>query len=135
MKNDIREFFNSYDIEITNLNIFQEAVTHNSFRNESHINRSYENLEFLGDAVLQLKSSLYLFGKLKQETNNQGELTKARKMMVCETTLSNVSEKIGLGNLIRLGNGEENTGGRHKKSSLADVFEAVTAAIYLDSGE
>lgn len=134
MTTDIREFLKKFDIEINDLDLFQEAVTHNSLRNESNFNKSYENLEFLGDAVLQLKSSMFLYKKFSDHSNSQGELTKARKALVCEETLAYVAQKIELGYLIRMGQGEKATGGREKPRLLADVFESITAAIFLDSG-
>jgi ribonuclease-3 len=135
MMTDLRAFFKQFKIEINNLDIFQEAVTHNSFSNESTVKKSYENLEFLGDAVLQLKSSIYLYNKFKDSFNMQGELTNGRQCLVCEDTLAHIGTKIGIGNILRLGHGEEQNGGRTNSKILGDLFESITAAIFLDQGD
>ncbi|EPZ60069.1 ribonuclease III [[Clostridium] sordellii ATCC 9714] len=107
-------------------------MTHSSYSNE---NKSYafnERLEFLGDSVLGIVVSDFLF---KNETElPEGELTKLRANIVCEESLSDVAKHLNLGKHILLGRGEEATGGRDRVSILADAFEAVIAAIYLDGG-
>lgn len=109
-----------------------EALTHSSYSNENKNYPFNERLEFLGDSVLSIVISDYLF---KKETKlPEGELTKIRANIVCEESLSEVSKKINLGKYMLLGKGEEATGGRERISILADALEAVIAAIYLDGG-
>jgi len=110
------------------------ALTHSSFSNEMKINRSenYERQEFLGDAVLEMVSSDFLFHKYSDTP--EGELTKLRASLVCEPSLAYCAREIGLDEFIRLGKGEESTGGRRRDSIISDVFEAVIGAIYLDGG-
>ena len=109
-----------------------EALTHSSYSNENKNYPFNERLEFLGDSVLSIVISDYLF---KKETKlPEGELTKIRANIVCEESLSEVSKKITLGKYMLLGKGEEATGGRERISILADALEAVIAAIYLDGG-
>jgi len=93
---------------------------------------SYERLEFLGDAVLELVTSEFLFEHYKELT--EGQLTKLRASIVCEFTLSTISEMLCLGEYVLLSKGEELTGGRNRSSILCDLFEAVLGAIYLDGG-
>ncbi|MGL5507790.1 MAG: ribonuclease III [Paraclostridium sp.] len=130
--NNISKFEKIISYEFKNKQYILEALTHSSYSNE---NKSYafnERLEFLGDSVLGIVISDYLF---KNETElPEGELTKLRANIVCEESLSEVAKKIELGTHILLGRGEEATGGRDRISILADTFEAVIAAIYLDGG-
>ncbi|GHV46835.1 ribonuclease 3 [Clostridia bacterium] len=113
--------------------LLKEALTHSSAGVVSGGQRfCNERLEFLGDSVLQVITSEYLFSQLK--TIPEGDLTKLRASIVCEQSLFGFANKIGLGNSIILSRGEEATGGRTRKSILADAFEALLAAIYLDGG-
>lgn len=112
---------------------YNEALTHNSYTNEKHLKYNYQRLEFLGDAILQKYVSLYFFQKFPKSF--EGELTKYRSKAVREESLAEVARSIKLGNYIRLGQGELNSRGFEKNSILADVFEALTAAIYLDQGD
>lgn len=107
----------------------ERALTHSSYVNGKQ--NSNERLEFLGDSVLSVVVSKYLFLSLDVP---EGRLTKIRAKLVCEDTLYKFAKRIDLGAHIKLGKGEEATGGRTRKSILADAFEAVIAAIYLDSG-
>ncbi len=109
------------------------ALTHSSYANESkrHIMHN-ERLEFLGDAVLELASSTYLYEHFRQLP--EGELTKIRAGIVCSATLAKLAEGLQLGEMLLLGHGEEMSGGRSRTSNLEDVFEAVIGAIYLDQG-
>lgn len=118
----------------TNQALLRQAVTHSSFTNEQRIrrNRNYERLEFLGDAVLELVSSEFLFQR--NEHMPEGELTKMRASMVCEPSLAFCARDLDLGKFILLGRGEEGTGGRVRDSIVSDVMEAVIGAIYLDGG-
>ena len=107
------------------------AFTHSSYANESKPRiESYERLEFLGDSVLQSIISDYLF--FRYPDKSEGQLSDARKHLVCESTLAAFAEKYSLGEFILFGHGEKNNGGRFKKSILSDVTEALIAAVYLD---
>lgn len=114
--------------------LLKQALTHSSFTNEQRINKAknYERLEFLGDAVLELVSSEFLFKE--HELVPEGELTKMRASMVCEPALAFCAKDLELGQFMRLGKGEESTGGRERDSITSDAMEAVIGAIYLDGG-
>ncbi len=114
--------------------ILLEALTHKSFLNETREADGTDNerLEFLGDAVLDLIVSEYLVKAFPAAA--EGELSKLRARLVSETTLARVAGKIGLGEQLRVGKGEEKTEGRRKPSILADALEAVLAGVYLDGG-
>ncbi|MBO5088168.1 MAG: ribonuclease III [Lachnospiraceae bacterium] len=114
--------------------LLKQALSHSSFINEMKKTgmESYERLEFLGDAVLELITSEFLFENYKELT--EGQLTKLRASIVCEFTLSAVSEMLQFGEYVLLSKGEELTGGRHRSSILCDLFESVLGAIYLDGG-
>ncbi|MDY3928645.1 MAG: ribonuclease III [Clostridia bacterium] len=113
-----------------NKKYLKTALTHSSYANE-HRCRSYERQEFLGDSVLSIIVSDYLFEHMKSV--NEGDLSRTRAALVCEDTLAELAHRINLGDFLLLGNGEEKSGSRERASILADVFEAVLAAIYLDS--
>lgn len=115
-----------------NESLLLNALTHSSYANEARGGiASNERLEFLGDSVLSVIVSDYLY---KQFGNlPEGELTKLRASLVCEKSLCGFSRELNLGDFLRLGKGEEKGGGRERDSILADAFEAVLAAIYLDS--
>ncbi|HSQ88678.1 ribonuclease III [Romboutsia sp.] len=128
----IDKFENIIDYKFENREYILEALTHSSYSNENKDYDFNERLEFLGDSVLSIVVSEYLF---KKETNlPEGELTKLRANIVCEESLSDAANEINLGEHMLLGKGEEATGGRQRISILADAFEAVIAAIYLDGG-
>lgn len=113
--------------------LLYEALSHSSFANENKKHRnSNERLEFLGDSVLSIVVSDYIFEHFKHLP--EGELTKLRASLVCEKALYEFSKKIELGKYIFLGKGEEMTGGRERASIVSDAMEAVIAAIYLDGG-
>jgi ribonuclease-3 len=114
--------------------LLKQALTHSSFTNEQKINKAknYERLEFLGDAVLELVSSEFLFRE--HSDMPEGELTKLRASMVCEPSLAFCARDLNLGDFLLLGKGEEITGGRHRDSIISDAMEAVIGAIYLDGG-
>lgn len=129
---NISKFEEIIDYRFENKNYILEALTHSSYSNENKNYKFNERLEFLGDSVLSIIVSDYLF---KTEKNlPEGELTKLRANIVCEESLSEVASKIKLGEYLLLGKGEEATGGRERISILADALEAVIAAIYLDGG-
>ena len=122
----IRYYFNDKELLI-------EALSHSSYANEKRKGRnSNERLEFLGDSVLSIVVSQYLFEHFTHLP--EGELTKIRASLVCEKSLYEFAKQIDLGEHILLGKGEENTGGRERVSILADAFEAVIAAVFLDGG-
>lgn len=110
--------------------LINTALTHSSYANEKR-KESNERLEFLGDSVLSIIVSNYLFKKLRRLS--EGDLTKIRASLVCEQALAELAKKISLDKYILLGRGEEMTGGRLRASIISDAFEAVLAAIYLDS--
>ncbi len=120
--------------QFRNINLLQQALVHSSYANENKMlkEENNERLEFLGDAVLEIVTSYYLFTKYPDML--EGELTKLRASIVCEPTLAKFSNEIQLGEYIKLGKGEENSGGRHRSSVLSDTIEALIGAIYLDGG-
>ncbi len=108
------------------------AMTHSSYANEMKRGSPYnERLEFLGDAVLSIIVSDYLFNHFSSQ---EGDLTKLRAAIVCEKSLDVMAHSIDLGKYLNLGKGEEMTGGRQRPSILADAFEALIASIYMDGG-
>ena len=117
-----------------NTDLLKQALNHSSFANEQKINKlkDDERLEFLGDAVLELVSSEFLFRENPQMP--EGQLTKLRASMVCEPALAYCAKDIDLGSYILLGRGEEYTGGRYRSSITSDVMEAIIGAIFLDGG-
>lgn len=130
----LEEFEQKIGYEFHNKNLIILALTHSSFANEKRQGNlaNNERLEFLGDAVLELVSSEYLF--LHYRKMHEGDLTKLRASLVCEPTLAGVAKEIGLGEYLLLGKGEDMTGGRKRDSILSDAMEAMIGAIYLDSG-
>ena len=134
MQNNIVELQNKIDYQFQDAKFLKEALTHSSYSNEFKKikNKNNERLEFLGDSILGLIISNYLF-RLKKDLP-EGELTKIRAAIVCEKSLKEVAKYIGLGEFLYLGKGEESTGGRTRDSILADATEALIAAIYLDGG-
>lgn len=126
-------FLKQHQIPYKNLSLYKEAFTHASYVNERHekIN-DYERLEFMGDAVLQLFVSDYLFKKFPEET--EGQLTTHRAKLVREESLARFARQLGIGEVLFLGVGEEKNGGRDRDSVLANVFESFIGAVYLDAG-
>ncbi|MBR3894908.1 MAG: ribonuclease III [Clostridia bacterium] len=114
----------------------KQAMTHSSFANETGAHHHHllcnERLEFLGDSVLSLITSDYLYQTFPNLP--EGDLTRMRAAVVCEEALASYAKKIGLGEFLLLGKGERNTGGAEKPAVIADAFEATLAAIYLDAG-
>ena len=130
---DFSEFEKKIGYTFKNKELLHEALSHSSYANEFKNSRnSNERLEFLGDSVLSIVVSEHLFTHFKHLP--EGELTKIRASLVCEKALFEFAQKIQLGKHILLGKGEENSGGRERPSIVSDAFEAVIAAIYLDSG-
>lgn len=120
--------------EFKNIELLNKAFIHTSFANEKGLSHTESNqrLEFLGDAVLELLISEEIY--MKYPSFNEGEMTKIRAAVVCEPTLAKKANKLGFGDNLLLGKGEEITGGRSRNSILADTFEAVVGAVYLDGG-
>ena len=122
--------------EFSDKMLLKRALTHSSYSNESGAKNHHllcnERLEFLGDSVLSLITSRYLYREFPDCP--EGELTRMRAEVVCERALSGYAEKINLGSYLMLGIGEEKNQGRRRKSILADAFEALLASIYLDAG-
>lgn len=120
--------------KFNNIKILDEALTHSSYVNENKtIPKIYnERLEYLGDAVLELVTSSYIFHQF--ETMSEGDMTRLRAGVVCEPALAVCARQIGLGGFLKMGKGEVLNGGRERDSVLADAFEAVIGAIYLDGG-
>lgn len=112
------------------MSLFETAFSHTSYANENGC-ESYERLEFLGDAVLELLMSDYLFKNMKL---SEGEMTKLRAHYVCETALHIYSLKLNLNDYLRLGKGESENGGKYRKAIVSDIFESFLGAIYLDQG-
>ena len=128
----IQQLQETIHCQFLNPAFLEVELTHSSYANEvKHQIKYNERQEFLGDAVLSIIVSDYLFNNY---TMPEGELTKLRAAIVCEKSLDVMANKIGLGQYLRLGHGEELTGGRTRPSIIADAFEALIAAIYLDSG-
>ena len=114
-------------------NLLVTALTHSSYANEKHGEaQSYERLEFLGDSILGLVTAEFLYQH--EPSLPEGRMTRLRAELVCETSLHKTALALGLGSYMRLGKGEEHTGGRERPSILADMVEAIIAALYLDSG-
>lgn len=130
---DIFEWLDSKHIPYHDLALIQEALTHSSYVNEhKEIMHDNERLEFMGDAVLQIWTSQKLF-KLTPPLS-EGQMTTLRAQLVCEEALAEYNRTLGLGQYLRLGCGEEKTGGRNRDSVLADMFEALLGAIFIDTG-
>jgi len=125
---------NKLNYRFKNLKLLEESLTHPSFHNkdEKDILINNQRLEFLGDSVLELIVSEYIYHKLS--SFSEGELTKIKSIIVSKPTLAKWANHISLGKYIVLGKGEDLTGGRNKSSILSDCFEALLGAIYLDSG-
>ena len=127
----LQKLLNKYDIEVKNLDRIKEALTHSSYANE-HSLKSNERLEYLGDAVLGLLVAEYIF------KNNpdlpEGKMTKLRATYVCEDANFKYAIELGIGDVLYLGHGEEQSGGRTRPAVLNDAFEAFLGAVYLEAG-
>ena len=126
-KSDKMNFLDKYNIKITNQELLKTALTHSSYSNE-HGGPNYERLEFLGDAVLQLITSEYFYKKYDYQ---EGELSKIRASFVCEEALAQYSKDVGINKYIKVGNGQKDN---INDTIIADTFESVLGAIYLDQG-
>ena len=133
MKKNISQLEKNIGYKFNDINKLKIAVTHSSFANESKAKlNSNERLEFLGDAVLSIVVPDYIF--LNCPNCPEGELSKLRASLVCEKSLCRFSKSLNVGEFLRLSHGEVNSKGNERPSILADAFEAIIAAIYLDSG-
>lgn len=131
---DFKQLQKTIGVQFQNEQLLKQAFTHSSFVNE-HRGRPFqdnERLEFLGDAVLELTVSQFLFNHFPKMS--EGEMTKLRAAVVCEPSLVRFADALHFGKLVMLGKGEEMTGGRRRPALLADVFEAFIGALYLDQG-
>ncbi len=128
------EFQQVIGYEFHDAGLLRQALTHSSYANEKRMRKHSDNerLEFLGDAVLEIITSEYLYHHYPDLP--EGELTKMRASLVCETALAYCTKQLQLGEYLLLGRGEDQTGGRKRSSILSDALEAVIGAIYLDGG-
>ena len=135
MKQMVQDLMQKLGYTFSDPSLLEKALTHSSYANEGKNGakglQSNERLEFLGDSVLGMIAAVYLFHR---ETGAEGELTKLRAAIVCEKALASYSRSLELGKYLLLGRGERQNGGDTRPSILADAFEAVVAAIYLDGG-
>ena len=127
----MKELYEILKINPKDEKIYLTAVSHSSYANEHRAKKDYERLEFLGDAVVDLAVADYLYSN---HNESEGEMTKVRASYVCENALYEYATKLNLSKFIRVGHGEEKEGGKYKKAILADIFEAIIGAIYLDLG-
>lgn len=130
----IKDLENAIGYRFDNISLLQNALAHSSYANERWHNSlmSNERLEFLGDSVLGMLVAEHLYRNFPDRP--EGELTRMRADMVCETSLAVIADRIGLGSHLLLGHGEEQGGGRNRASILADAVESVIAACFLDGG-
>lgn len=130
----VKKFENKFNLEFNNKDLLVQAFTHSSYVNEHRQRKLIDNerLEFLGDAVLELGVSEYLYNEHVQMS--EGEMTKLRATIVCEESLYYFSSVLNFNEFILLGKGEEQTGGRDRQALLADVFEAFLGALFIDQG-
>lgn len=128
---DLKEFEERIGYEFKDKSLLITSLTHSSYGHEKGVSFN-ERMEFLGDAVLELVSSEFLY--LNYPDKAEGELTKIRASLVCEPTLASIAREIGLGKYIQLSYGENKTGGRERDSVLSDALEATIGAVFLDGG-
>ena len=133
-KKILKELERKIGYSFQNFELMVQAMTHSSYSNEHRLNRltNNERLEFLGDAVLEIISSEFLY--LEYPDMLEGDMTKLRASIVCEQTLAMCSKELDLGKYLLLGKGEDATGGRKRSSIISDAMEALIGAIYLDGG-
>ncbi len=134
MRQKLKELEKKIGYKFQRFDLLCQAMRHSSYANEKHMekNECNERLEFLGDAVLELVSSEFLFFENKKMP--EGELTRTRASIVCEPSLAFCARELNLGSYLLLGKGEENTGGRYRESLTSDALEALIGAFYLDGG-
>lgn len=132
-RRQLTDFANALGVRFKHLELLNQALTHSSYtklEDETALNN--EKLEFLGDAVIELTTSSYLYKRFKNMS--EGELTKARAALVCQDSLSKIAEELGFGRMLIVGYSEDNRIGRSRPSTLEDAFEAFVGALYLDRG-
>ena len=127
---DIEKLLKELEIDYNNIKLYERALTHTSYANENNVD-SYERLEYLGDAVLELVISDYMYKNTEYE---EGKMTKYRSHYVCENANYEYSTRLKLNDYLRLGHGEEERGGKYRKAIVADIFESFIGAMYLDLG-
>jgi len=127
---DFMKLLDELGIKYNNIKLYEKALTHTSFANEKKV-ESYERLEYLGDAVMELVISEYLYKNTEYE---EGKMTKLRSHYVCENANYEYAMRLGLNEYIKLGNGESLSGGKYRKAIVADIFESFIGAMYLDLG-
>ncbi len=130
MSKNIKELETFFNLQFKDFSLLERAMTHSSYANENDT-KSNERLEFVGDAVLDLAVANFLFEHMSEA---EGVLTKKRAQEVCEQSLYEYAKSFGLGEFLLLGKGEEMSGGRVKPALLADAFEALLGAVYIDKG-
>jgi ribonuclease-3 len=128
------DFKNKTGYEFRDPKLLQQAVTHSSYTRDKNLPRTEcnERLEFLGDAFFDAIIGEELYDRFPEK--NEGSLTQYRAQIVCENSLAETGRRLGVGDMLRLGKGEEQTGGRHRESIIADATEAIIGAVYKDSG-
>ena len=127
---EIEKLLEELEINYNNIKLYERALTHTSYANENRV-ESYERLEYLGDAVLELVISDYMYKNTEYE---EGKMTKYRSHYVCENANYEYSTRLKLNDYLRLGHGEEERGGKYRKAIVADIFESFVGAMYLDLG-
>ena len=134
MNEQLKELEEKISYHFQDKHLLAQALTQSSYANEHRLDHNHcnERLEFLGDAVLEIVTSDFLYHKYTEKP--EGDLTKIRASIVCEPTLAYCAEAINLGSYLFLGKGEDATGGRNRNSVVSDAMEAVIGAIYLDGG-
>lgn len=127
---EVEKLLEELGINYNNIKLYERALTHTSYANENRV-ESYERLEYLGDAVLELVISDYMYKNTEYE---EGKMTKYRSHYVCENANYEYSTRLKLNDYLRLGHGEEERGGKYRKAIVADIFESFIGAMYLDLG-
>lgn len=127
----MEELFERLNIKPKDMKLYNTAFSHSSYAHEHRARSDYERLEFLGDSVVDLVIADYLYSC---KAEDEGEMTKVRASYVCENALYEYSTNLGLNKYIKVGHGEEREGGKYKKAIVADIFEALIGAIYIDLG-
>ncbi len=125
------ELLNRFNIKTNNMHIYDTAFSHSSYCNENNLKEDYQRLEFLGDKVLDLIMSDYLYNTTNYE---EGKMTKIRSIYVCENALYEYALLLDFPKYVKVGKGEELSGGKYRKATLADMFESFLGAVYLDQG-
>ncbi len=125
------KLLDKFNIKTNNMHIYDTAFSHSSYCNEHNLTEDYQRLEFLGDKVLDLIMSDYLYNETNYE---EGKMTKIRSMYVCENALYEYALLLDFPEYVKVGKGEEASGGKYRKATLADMFESFLGAVYLDQG-